>query len=35
MQLAWFTEAASGRPIAINPHHVVAVEGIEGPAPAP
>jgi hypothetical protein len=33
MQLAWFTEAASGRSIAINPLHVVAVEGIEGPAP--
>jgi len=27
MQLAWFTEAASGRSIAINPNHVVAAEG--------
>jgi len=34
MQLAWFTEAASGRPIAINPIHVVALEALEGPAPA-
>ena len=34
MQLAWFTEAASGRSIAINPNHVVALEGIDGPAPA-
>ena len=34
MQLAWFTDAASGRAIAINPNHVVALEAIEGPAPA-
>lgn len=34
MQLAWFTEAASGRSIAINPLHVVALEAIEGAAPA-
>jgi hypothetical protein len=34
MQLAWFTEAASGRSIAINPLHVVALEAVEGPAPA-
>jgi hypothetical protein len=33
MQLAWFTEAVSGRPIAINPIHVVAVEAAEGTAP--
>jgi hypothetical protein len=33
MQLAWFTEAASGRSIAINPLHVVALEAVEGPAP--
>jgi hypothetical protein len=33
MQLAWFTEAASGRSIAINPIHVVAVEAAEGAAP--
>ena len=34
MQLAWFTEAESGRAIAINPNHVVALEAIEAPAPA-
>ena len=34
MQLAWFSEAASGHSIAINPLHVVALEAIEGPAPA-
>jgi hypothetical protein len=34
MQLAWFTEAASGRSIAINPNHVVAIEAVDGPAPA-
>ena len=34
MQLAWFTEAASGRSIAINPNHVVVLEAIDGPAPA-
>jgi hypothetical protein len=34
MQLAWFSEAASGRSIAINPLHVVAIEALEGPAPA-
>jgi hypothetical protein len=34
MQLAWFTEVASGRSIAINPIHVVALEALEGPAPA-
>jgi hypothetical protein len=34
MQLAWFTEASSGRSIAINPLHVVALEAVEGPAPA-
>jgi hypothetical protein len=34
MQLAWFTESASGRSIAINPLHVVALEAVEGPAPA-
>ena len=34
MQLAWFTEAGSGRSIAINPLHVVALEAVEGPAPA-
>jgi hypothetical protein len=33
MQLAWFSEAASGRSIAINPLHVVALEALEGPAP--
>jgi hypothetical protein len=31
LQLAWMTEADSGRPIAINPLHVVALEpGISG-----
>jgi hypothetical protein len=34
MQLAWFTEAASGRAIALNPNHVVVLEAIEAPAPA-
>jgi hypothetical protein len=34
MQLAWFTEAASGRSIAINPNHVVVLEAIDSPAPA-
>jgi hypothetical protein len=34
MQLAWFTEASSGRSIAINPIHVVALEALEGPAHA-
>ena len=34
MQLAWFTEAATGRSIAINPLHVVALEAIEGATPA-
>jgi hypothetical protein len=34
MQLAWFTESASGRSIAINPLHVVALEAIEGATPA-
>ena len=34
MQLAWFTEAASGRSIAINPNHVVVLEAIDAPAPA-
>jgi hypothetical protein len=33
MQLAWFTESASGRSIAINPLHVVALEATEGAAP--
>jgi hypothetical protein len=33
MQLAWFNEAASGRSIAINPLHVVAIEALEGAAP--
>ena len=33
MQLAWFHEAASGRSIAINPLHVVALEALEGTAP--
>ena len=33
MQLAWFSEAASGRSIAINPLHVVALEALEDPAP--
>ena len=34
MQLAWFTEAASGRSVAVNPPHVVALEALDGPAPA-
>ena len=34
MQLAWFTEAASGRSVAVNPLHVVALEAVDGPAPA-
>jgi hypothetical protein len=34
MQLAWFTDVASGRSIAINPIHVVSLEPLEGPAPA-
>jgi hypothetical protein len=29
MQLAWFTESASGRSIAINPIHVVALEAAQ------
>ena len=33
MQLAWFHEAASGRSIAINPLHVVALEALESTAP--
>ena len=33
MQLAWFADAASGRAIALNPIHVVALEAIDGPAP--
>ena len=33
MQLAWFHEAASGRSIAINPLHVVALEALEATAP--
>jgi hypothetical protein len=33
MQLAWFTESASGRSIAINPLHVVALEAAEDAAP--
>jgi hypothetical protein len=33
MQLAWFTESASGRSIAINPLHVVALEAAEGATP--
>ena len=32
MQLAWFTESASGRSIAIHPIHVVALEAGEGAA---
>jgi hypothetical protein len=32
MQLAWFTDAASGRSVAINPIHVVALEAADGPA---
>ena len=34
MQLAWFTDAASGRSVAVNPLHVVALEALDGPAPA-
>jgi hypothetical protein len=33
MQLAWFNEAVSGRSIAINPIHVVALEALEGTTP--
>jgi hypothetical protein len=33
MQLAWLTEAGSGRAVGINPIHVVAVEAADGPAP--
>ena len=29
MQLSWFTEAGTGRAIAINPAHVVAIEPAE------
>jgi hypothetical protein len=31
MQLAWFTDAANGRAIAVNPIHVVALEAIDAP----
>lgn len=31
MQLAWFNEAGSGRAIAINPIHVVALEAAASP----
>ena len=34
MQMAWLTEAASGRAVGINPLHVVAIEAAGGPAPA-
>ena len=32
MQLAWLTEAGTGRSIAINPLHVVALNSAPGPA---
>ena len=32
MQLAWLTEAGTGRSIAINPLHVVALEAAPSPA---
>jgi hypothetical protein len=34
MQLAWLSEAETGRSIAVNPNHVVALEGAPGPTPA-
>jgi hypothetical protein len=34
MQLAWLTEAGTGRAIAINPVHIVALEAAAAP-PAP
>jgi hypothetical protein len=34
MQLAWLSEAETGRSIAVNPTHVVALEGAPGPTPA-
>jgi hypothetical protein len=33
MQFAWLTEAGTGRSIAINPLHVVALEAAPNPAP--
>jgi hypothetical protein len=29
MQLAWLEEAASGRPFAVNPAHVVSIRAVE------
>jgi hypothetical protein len=34
MQLAWLSEAGTGRTIAINPLHVVALEAAASPTPA-
>ena len=34
MQLAWLNEAVTGRTIAVNPTHVVALEGAAAPTPA-
>jgi hypothetical protein len=34
MQLAWLSEAGTGRTIAINPLHVVALEAASSPTPA-
>ena len=33
MQLAWFSDAAGGGPIGINPAHLVLLRGAEPPAP--
>jgi hypothetical protein len=34
MQLAWLSEAGTGRTIALNPLHVVALEAGSSPTPA-
>ena len=33
MQLAWLSEGGTGRAIAVNPNHVVALEAVSSPAP--
>jgi len=34
MQLAWLSEAGTGRTIGLNPMHVVALEAASSPTPA-
>lgn len=34
MQLAWLSEAGTGRTIGLNPMHVVALEATSSPTPA-